>query len=82
MTWWTWGRVLTIAGLLMAGCGEPWRAPAGLSPVEQSREWDACQAQANQAAVGEAGMAEVARLQALTQCLEERGWQRGGPRGR
>jgi hypothetical protein len=78
MTGWAWLRVLAGSGLL-AGCVAPWQAPPGLSPMEQARDQAECQAQANQAAVGEAGMAEVARLQALSQCLEARGWQRGVP---
>ena len=64
-------------GLLVAGCIETWQAPVGLSPAEQSRDWAECEDQAEQVAVGQAAQVDVARMQALTQCLEGRGWRQG-----
>jgi S-methylmethionine-dependent homocysteine/selenocysteine methylase len=79
-----WQRVgeLVVLALLLAGCAAPWQAPAGTSPAEQARDWDDCQAQAEQVTVGQAAQVDVVRMQTLTQCLEARGWRQGGRAGR
>jgi hypothetical protein len=69
-------RVLAV--LLLAGCAPTWQAPAGMSPAAQTSDRAACEEDARRAAAVQTGTgadAELARLQTLTQCLEEHGWR-------
>jgi hypothetical protein len=64
------------AVLLLLGCAPTWQAPAGMSPATQASDRATCEEEARQAAAAQTGTgadAELARLEALTQCLEARG---------
>jgi hypothetical protein len=75
--WQRYGRLVGV-GMLLAGCAPTWQAPAGMPAAAQVQDRAACEEEASHAGMAQTGSgtdAAAARLQALSQCLEARGWR-------